>query len=34
MKLVIALVIVVGMLLTGCPPQNGRPPVTAVEAKR
>lgn len=29
-----ALALVLCLLLTGCPPQNGRPPVTAVEAKR
>lgn len=34
MRLAIALVIVAGLLLTGCPPQNGKPPVTAIEAKR
>lgn len=34
MKIAIVLTIAAGLLLTGCPPQNGRPPVTAVEAKR
>lgn len=34
MKIALALAIIAGLLLTGCPPQNGRPPVTAIEARR
>ena len=34
MRVVLVLTIAAALLLTGCPPQNGRPPVTAVEAKR
>lgn len=34
MKLVLALAMFASLLLTGCPPQRGMPPVTASEVAR